>query len=154
MFCANYIDQSNRDPYSTIWFLGSFDLEIWVDYMTDVTKHNNKTTFIFFKIMHCVLNALSDWSKSWRSVQMQCLSKVHLNTIGNGDLSDTQDYSVTRGLTIVRLHFLYKRKLYLRTKSVKKSFTPLILCHLILFRSLLSNLILNQKHLWTFSNLK
>ena len=51
-------------------FFRSFYLFIWVDYMPEVTrKRNNKAAFIIFKIVHCVWNMLSDWSKSWLNIQ-------------------------------------------------------------------------------------
>ena len=81
-------------------YCGSFDLLIWVDYMSEVArKLNNKTTFII-KIteLHYLIGRNID-----TICKLQSSYKVQLNTISNVELSDPLCESVNRGLTLVNL---------------------------------------------------
>ena len=85
-------------------YCGSFDLLIWVDYMSEVArKLNNKTTFII-KIteLHYLIGRNID-----TICKLQSSYKVQLNTISNVELSDPICDSVNRVLTLVSLCIRY-----------------------------------------------
>ena len=78
--------------------------------------------------LQCVKNTLSGWSKSRRNMQIQSSYKVHLNTISNGELSDPLCDSINKGLTLVRLLFLYLPLLPIFQNKIWTFLPYLVLC--------------------------
>ena len=77
---AIYIDQLNRK----LW---PFDLSIWVDYMSEVTRKP-------LNILHCVKLCYPIGRNHDAICYLQSLYKVHLNTIRNGESSDYQSQQI------------------------------------------------------------